>query len=123
MRKKTNYLRVAVGMAVLLCGMMVVQPDSMAQAASKIKISAQNFPDRNFRTAVKKFDTNKDGYLQRAEIKKVKSIRLKVTQKSNWYVASFQGIEHFTELQSFTYGGTCYKSTRTLDLSKKSCAV
>lgn len=56
---------------------LTVQSIPEINASTKpITISKKNFPDKNFRTYVKKFDKNKDGKLSTKEITKVKKMVL-----------------------------------------------
>lgn len=48
-----------------------------ADAAAQVKIDTAHFPDKVFRSYVKKFDKNKNGYLSKKERNAVKTIKLK----------------------------------------------
>ena len=70
-----------------------------------------NFPDANFRKAVKeKCDLNKDGYLSIAEVTKVKELFV-----YNMGIGSLKGVEIFTELQTLS---CYYNSISSLDVTK-----
>ena len=58
-----------------------------------VAIDDTNFPDANFRTVVKKFDTNQDSSLSDTEIAAVKKINC-----SNKGITNLKGIEYFTSL-------------------------
>lgn len=45
-----------------------------AEGETDVSINETNFPDANFRTVVKEYDTDKDKNLSRAEIEAVKEI-------------------------------------------------
>jgi len=66
-----------------------------AYAASGVKINdSKNFPDANFRTAVKKYDTNGDGYLSDYEISQTMNVECE-----GMGIKSIKGIEFFTAIQ------------------------
>ena len=58
-----------------------------------IAINATNFPDANFRTFVKTYDTDSNGYLSEAELAAV--TKMNCVAKD---IADLTGIEHFTAL-------------------------
>ncbi|MBE6852434.1 MAG: hypothetical protein E7505_03010 [Ruminococcus sp.] len=59
-----------------------------------VKISEENFPDKNFRSYVKNnFDKNNNGYLEKAEIMAVKEIDVYFRN-----ISSMKGVEYFKEL-------------------------
>ena len=73
-------------------------------------INETNFPDANFRSIVKKYDTDKDGYLSNVEIADVTSIAC-----SEEGIVDLTGIEYFTALQELR----CLENQLTsLDVSK-----
>ncbi|MBO4827319.1 MAG: hypothetical protein J5506_08825 [Prevotella sp.] len=76
-----------------------------------IAIDANNFPDANFRQAVKdQCDLNKDGFLSIAEMMKVKELYV-----NDLKIASLKGIELFTEITDLY----CSENELTsLDVSK-----
>ena len=80
-------------------------------AASDVVVSEENFPDEVFRSYVSEnFDTDKDGYLSRSEIKAATDIDLKQAG-----VSSLKGIEYLTWLETLE----CSKNSITeLDVSK-----
>ena len=79
-------------------------------AEGQIQINDKNFPDKEFRSYVAEFDTDKNGYLSGAEIENVTDI--KVSGKG---IGSLQGIEFFTALE-FLW---CYENNlSSLDVSK-----
>ena len=78
--------------------------------AANVTINATNFPDGNFRTFVKQYDTNGDNVLSDAERAKVN----KIDCKSN-SIESLKGVEYFTSLTELH----CDKNKLTsLDISK-----
>ena len=80
-----------------------------AEGETDVSINETNFPDANFRTVVKEYDTDKDENLSRAEIEAVKEI--KCYHKD---IRSLTGIEYFTALQTLK----CYSNQLTsLDIS------
>ena len=80
-----------------------------AEGETDVSINETNFPDANFRTVVKEYDTDKDKNLSRAEIEAVKEI--KCYHKD---IRSLTGIEYFTALQTLK----CYSNQLTsLDIS------
>ena len=80
-----------------------------AEGETDVSINETNFPDANFRTVVKEYDTDNDENLSRAEIEAVKEI--KCYHKD---IRSLTGIEYFTALQTLK----CYSNQLTsLDIS------
>ena len=80
-----------------------------AEGETDVSINETNFPDANFRTVVKEYDTDKDENLSRVEIEAVKEI--KCYHKD---IRSLTGIEYFTALQTLK----CYSNQLTsLDIS------
>lgn len=71
-----------------------------AEAASKIKIDKNHFPDKIFREYVKGFDGNKDGYLSKGERDAVKKVKL----DNSLYPAeiNFKGLEYFPKIEELT---------------------
>ena len=63
------------------------------------------FPDENFKAyCLDNFDTDGNGIIQYKEIKNVREIRINSDQyATTYFVKSFDGIEYFTSLSSFTY--------------------
>jgi Leucine Rich Repeat. len=65
------------------------------------------------------FDTDKDGKISKEEAAKVKEIKI---NDNMYYIKSFDGIEAFFNLESFSFTGSAYYSQNstftTLDLSK-----
>ena len=49
-----------------------------AEGETDVSINETNFPDANFRTVVKEYDTDKDENLSRAEIEAVKEIKCSI---------------------------------------------
>ena len=62
-----------------------------AAQAQDIEINDTNFPNENFRTHVKQYDTDSDGSLSDKEIAAVTSIDV-----STQTITDLKGIEHFT---------------------------
>ena len=81
---------------------------NVAQAQG-IAIDATNFPDVNFRTHVKQYDTDSDGSLGSDEIAAVKTIKVSIKN-----IADLKGIEHFTALTELLCP---YNQLTTLDVS------
>ena len=80
-----------------------------AEGETDVSINETNFPDANFRTVVKAYDTDKDDNLSRAEIEAVKEIKCYYKD-----IRSLTGIEYFTALQTLE----CYSNLLTsLDIS------
>ena len=67
--------------------------NGIAVQSAGVAIDNTNFPDANFRTVVKKFDTNQDSSLSDTEIAAVKKIKC-----SNKGITNLKGIEYFTSL-------------------------
>lgn len=65
-----------------------------AEAAASVAINSTNFPDANFRTVVKEYDTSKDGYLSSTEISRVINIHCEGCR-----IKSIKGVEFFTALE------------------------
>ena len=81
-----------------------------AAQAQDIEINDTNFPNENFRTHVKQYDTDSDGFLSDKEIAAVTSIDV-----STQTITDLKGIEHFTALTELS----CYNNQLTeLDVSK-----
>ena len=68
--------------------------NGIAVQSAGVAIDNTNFPDANFRTVVKKFDTNKDGSLSDTEIAAVEAIDC-----YNKAITNLKGIEYFTALK------------------------
>ena len=84
--------------------------NGIAVQSAGVAIDNTNFPDANFRTIVKNFDTNKDGNLSDTEIAAVEEIDCYDKGISN-----LKGIEYFTALRSLNCG---YNQLTALDVSK-----
>ena len=84
--------------------------NGIAVQSAGVAIDNTNFPDANFRTVVKNFDTNKDGSLSDTEIAAVEEIEC-VSKK----ISDLTGISHFTALKSLTCRNN---QLTTLDVSK-----
>ena len=80
---------------------------------SMVAIDATNFPNANFRNIIAQYDTDGDGYLNKAELTSIASVTsLNVSNKN---INSLKGIEYFTGLQ-YLY---CSNNQLTaLDVSK-----
>ena len=80
---------------------------------SMVAIDATNFPNTNFRNIIAQYDTDGDGYLNKAELTSIASVTsLNVSNKN---INSLKGIEYFTGLQ-YLY---CSNNQLTaLDVSK-----
>lgn len=78
----------------------------LAKAAGDVAINEANFPDLYFRSEVYySFDRNQDMVLSKAEITAAKMI-----DANNWYIASLQGIEYFTNLEILSCYGNYIRS-------------
>ena len=84
--------------------------NGIAVQSAGVAIDGTNFPDANFRTVVKNFDTNKDGSLSDTEIAAVEEIEC-VSKK----ISDLTGISHFTALKSLKCRNN---QLTTLDVSK-----
>lgn len=110
---KTNKSRKRLCSA-LLCLILAVStlPITGYAGEGEIAINETNFPDENFRTHIKNYDTDKNEYFSQTELDDVTSI---------WYqmgnAKDFTGIGHFKQLKKLE----CYKhKLTTLDLSQNS---
>ena len=79
-------------------------------AEGGVAVDEANFPDEKFRTAMKKFDKDKNNILSKEEIKAVTKINLEETP-----VSSLEGIEYFTSLERLN---CAYSQLDKLDVSK-----
>ena len=95
----------------MCCMVLTLLPTAVfAEGETDVSINETNFPDANFRTVVKEYDTNKDEHLSRAEIEAVKEIKCYYKD-----IRSLTGIEYFTALQTLK----CYSNQLTsLDISE-----
>ena len=105
--------------------------NGIAVQSAGVAIDDTNFPDANFRTVVKKFDTNQDSSLSDTEIAAVKKINC-----SNKGITNLKGIEYFTSLNilrctdnqltaldvsentALTKLNCCFNKLTSLDVSK-----
>ena len=94
----------------MCCMLLTLLPvAAFAEGETDVSINETNFPDANFRTVVKEYDTDKDENLSRAEIEAVKEIKCYYKD-----IRSLTGIEYFTALQTLE----CYSNLLTsLDIS------
>lgn len=94
----------------MCCMVLTLLPTAVfAEGETGVAINETNFPDANFRTVVKEYDTDKDENLSRAEIEAVKEIKCYYKD-----IRSLTGIEYFTALQTLK----CYSNQLTsLDIS------
>ena len=94
----------------MCCMVLTLLPvAAFAEGETGVAINETNFPDANFRTVVKEYDTDKDENLSRAEIEAVKEIKCYYND-----IRSLTGIEYFTALQTLK----CYGNLLTsLDIS------
>ena len=95
----------------MCCMVLTLLPvAAFAEGETDVSINETNFPDANFRTVVKEYDTDKDENLSRAEIEAVKEIKCYYKD-----IRSLTGIEYFTALQTLK----CYSNQLTsLDISE-----
>lgn len=114
--KKIVKVLLVLGFGVLLFGAPLTAGAASAAETGDVKIDAAGFPDNFFREYVaEKFDTNKDGILQRAEAEAVTGIKILRFQEmddqndetgqtkphyytEDEYAFNFKGIEKFTNL-------------------------
>ena len=83
-------------------------------AASSVAINEKNFPDKAFRTFVKKnFDTDKDNKLSAAEI--ADTICITIWKDKDGNIKNLKGIEFFTELDDLQLN---YLDLENIDTSK-----
>ncbi len=105
--------------------------NGIAVQSAGVTIDNTNFPDANFRTVVKKFDTNQDSSLSDTEIAAGKKINC-----SNKGITNLKGIEYFTSLSilwctdnqltaldvsentALTKLNCCFNKLTSLDVSK-----
>ena len=94
----------------MCCMVLTLLPvAAFAEGETGVAINETNFPDANFRTVVKEYDTDKDENLSRLEIEAVKEIKCYYKD-----IRSLTGIEYFTALQTLK----CYSNQLTsLDIS------
>ena len=95
----------------MCCMVLTLLPvAAFAEGETDVSINETNFPDANFRTVVKEYDTDEDENLSRAEIEAVKEIKCYYKD-----IRSLTGIEYFTALQTLK----CYSNQLTsLDISE-----
>lgn len=95
----------------MCCMVLTLLPvAAFAEGETGVAINETNFPDANFRTVVKEYDTDKDENLSRLEIEAVKEIKCYYRD-----IRSLIGIEYFTALQTLE----CYSNLLTsLDISR-----
>ena len=95
----------------MCCMVLTLLPvAAFAEGETGVAINETNFPDANFRTVVKAYDTDKDENLSRLEIEAVKEIKCYYKD-----IRSLTGIEYFTALQTLE----CYSNQLTsLDISE-----
>lgn len=93
-------------LSLLLLIAIVINVNTYAATASgnQIAISKQNFPDKNLRKYVKKYDLNKDGKLSKNERKKVKTLYImsdtfKVSRIKNF---NCKGLQYFYNLKNLS---------------------
>ena len=110
--------------------------NGIAVQSAGVTIDNTNFPDANFRTVVKKFDTNQDGSLSDTEIAAVKKINC-----SNKGITNLKGIEYFASLNilwctdnqltaldvsentALTKLNCCFNKLTSLDVSKNTALI
>ena len=109
MKKRTSKLLSLLLTLTMVLGMLPAM-SQVAYAAGDVAIDATNFPDANFRTFVKTYDTDSNGYLSEAELAAVTEMDCHSKE-----IADLTGIEHFTALTVLD----CYDNKlTTLDVSK-----
>lgn len=106
MQKK---IRLLLAMTLILLFSLGTQVKVTA-ADGDVAINELNFPDELFRNYVKKFDSNSDGVLSRAELERVTDIRVQF-----YGISSIKGLEYFPNVTELR----CYNNKLTsLDISK-----
>lgn len=114
--KKKTMMRFT--MAAIAAGLLLGAAAIPAKAASGVRISKANFPDKEIRRIAKEYDSNKDGYLASGEIKKITDVWIERP------VSNYKGIEYFTELKEFSnersdsWHKGAMMNKKKLDLSK-----
>lgn len=106
--------RVLFILALLMCISFAggVKSSNSAAAKKSITISKKNFPDKKFRSYIRrKFDKNKNGKLSEKEIKKIRT--LEVVNVYSETKIDYQGIEYFTYLERLYL-----RNIEKIDLSK-----
>lgn len=108
---RNDYEKRLLSILLTLCMVLTLLPvAAFAEGETDVSINETNFPDANFRTVVKEYDTDKDENLSRAEIEAVKEIKCYYKD-----IRSLTGIEYFTALQTLK----CYSNQLTsLDISE-----
>lgn len=108
----------------LLAGSFFMHND--VNAATKIKISSTNFPDKIFRNYVRKFDKNEDGYLSKQERHAVEEIIMQ--GKGYFNVKSYKdapklnlkGIEYFPKVKRIKLNYFTLENLKTSHMKKLS---
>ncbi len=109
MKKRTSKLLSLLLTLTMVLGMLPAM-GQVAYAAGDVEINATNFPDANFRTFVKTYDTDSNSYLSEAELAAVTEMDCHGKE-----IADLTGIEHFTALTRLD----CWENKlTTLDVSK-----
>ena len=86
--------------------------DFVSAVEGKIALTAQNFPDANFRNFLSEhFDSDHDGYLSEEECLEVKSIRTTETESR---FASLEGLAFFPNLDTLT---VAHSTLSSLDIT------
>ena len=105
----TKSVRIGAVLTSALLAGLVLFPAATCNAASGVKINKDNFPDANFREAVKNYDLNNNGTLSDSEISNVMYLYIDSRGISN-----LKGIEKFKNLQSLSCTGN---NLTSIDLS------
>lgn len=92
---------------VMMMTFAVTSPMMAKAASAKVQINSKNFPNQNFRKALKSYDEDGDGYLVVSEIKS-----LDLADKG---ISDLKGIDYFTDLQEMICSNNNLSS---LDLRK-----
>lgn len=111
LRTKIKRLMITGGLAVLVAAPLLLGNGAMHKvnaAQGDVQINETNFPDAEFRRYISdKIDLNKDGVLSKAEIKKVKKIKLGWSDSKNnsqpYDCKDMTGIGVFTELTDLDF--------------------
>ena len=84
-----------------------------------VEINESNFPDMNFRNYLKSFDVDGDGWFNKLEILKVKTISV-----SNKNITNLDGIKYFTNLRILSCDNNMIKDldvSANVDLEELNC--
>ena len=107
MKKNLKLMLMASAAFVMMMTAGFVSPMTARAASDKVQISSKNFPNQNFRKALKSYDDNGDGYLVISEVDS-----LDLADKG---ITDLKGIGYFVNLKELVCSDNSLKS---LDLRK-----